>query len=328
MTDRTQDDDDELIIVETENLPGTEGYEAPEKVEDSRSSDEDDDDGEEDDGDKRLAERDDDPDGDTSLNRKKRTKRRQVQRMAKEAAQAELRILREQNHDLIRRLTAVESNTLSQNESALEQKLAETEREIQQAELIIARAIEAGNGDDVAMAMRLRDDAKARSMQFEAAKSQVSTVREQHQRTASAPVADPQAAALAQQWMAANPWYDSTGRDENSALANMIDSQLTREGYNPIDVGYYQELTKRLNRRFGNTEATTSRDTDDEDDRPRRKAPPMGNTREHAPSTTKKEVYVTPERKQAMIEAGYWDDPVKRTQMLKTYQAYDRNSAR
>jgi len=54
----------------------------------------------------------------------------------------------------------------------------------------------------------------------------------------------------------------------------------------------------------------------------------MGNTREHVPQSTKKEVYVTPDRKQAMIEAGYWDDPVKRTQMLKAYQAHDRNSAR
>jgi uncharacterized protein YheU (UPF0270 family) len=307
------DDDEELIAVEDDEEQG----QHPEP--------EDDDD---DDGDKRLAESEDDPDGDTSLNRKKRTKRRQVQRMAKEAAQAELRILREQNHDLIRRLTAVESNTLSQNESALEQKLAETEREIQQAELIIARAIEAGNGDDVAMAMRLRDDAKARSMQFEAAKFQVSNVREQHYRAASAPAVNPAAASLAQQWMAANPWYDSSGRDENSALANMLDSQLTREGYNPTDVGYYKELTKRLNRRFGNSEDTSTRDQDDEDDRPRRKAPPMGSTREHAPLNTKKEVYVTPERKQAMIDAGIWDDPSRRNQMLKAYQAYDRNSAR
>jgi hypothetical protein len=54
----------------------------------------------------------------------------------------------------------------------------------------------------------------------------------------------------------------------------------------------------------------------------------MGNTREHVPQSTKKEVYVTPDRKQAMIEAGYWDDPVKRNQMLKAYQAHDRNSAR
>lgn len=26
-----------------------------------------------------------------------------------------------------------------------------------------------------------------------------------------------------------------------------------------------------------------------------------------------------------MIEAGYWDDPVKRAQMLKTFIEYDKN---
>ena len=317
MSDNMMDenDDEELIAVEDDEEQGQHPEPEPE-------------DDDEDDGDKRLAESDDDHNGETSANRNKRVKRRQVQRIAKEAAQAELRILREQNNDLIRRLTAVESNTLSQNENALEQKLAETEREIQQAELIIARAIEAGNGDDVAMAMRLRDDAKARSMQFEAAKSQVSNVREQHYRAASTPAVDPRTASLAQQWIAANPWYDRNGQDENSAIANIIDSQLAREGYNPTDIGYYKELTKRLTRRIGNSENTSSQDYDDVDDRPRKKAPPMGSTREHAPLNTKKEVYVTPERKQAMIDAGIWDDPSRRNQMLKAYQAYDRNSAR
>ena len=54
----------------------------------------------------------------------------------------------------------------------------------------------------------------------------------------------------------------------------------------------------------------------------------MGGSRENVPASTRKEVYVTPERKQAMIDAGAWEDPVKRARMLKAYQAYDRNSAR
>jgi hypothetical protein len=37
---------------------------------------------------------------------------------------------------------------------------------------------------------------------------------------------------------------------------------------------------------------------------------------------------VTPERKQAMIDAGIWDDVPRRNQMLKAYQAYDKSSAR
>ena len=60
----------------------------------------------------------------------------------------------------------------------------------------------------------------------------------------------------------------------------------------------------------------------------KKKAPPIGGTREHAPQSTRKEVSVTPERKQAMIDAGIWDDPVRRAKQIKAYQAYDRNSAR
>jgi hypothetical protein len=70
----------------------------------------------------------------------------------------------------------------------------------------------------------------------------------------------------------------------------------------------------------------------DGDDAParnaKRKAPPTGSGREYAPPSTKNEVVVTPERKQAMVEAGVWDDPVARKRYLKAYQDYDRNTAR
>ena len=56
--------------------------------------------------------------------------------------------------------------------------------------------------------------------------------------------------------------------------------------------------------------------------------PPTGGTREHAPASTKKEIYVTPERKQAMIDAGVWDDPIARQRYLKAYRDYDTGSAR
>jgi hypothetical protein len=51
----------------------------------------------------------------------------------------------------------------------------------------------------------------------------------------------------------------------------------------------------------------------------------VGSGREHAPSSTRKtEVYVSPDRKQALIDAGVWDDPVLRTKYVKRYQEYDR----
>ena len=43
------------------------------------------------------------------------------------------------------------------------------------------------------------------------------------------------------------------------------------------------------------------------------------------PASTRKGVYVTPERRQAMEDAGVWDDPVARNKYLKAYAEYDRN---
>jgi hypothetical protein len=300
----SEDDEEELIPVDK-------------PISDAR-----DDNDEEDDEDERLAEGEDDPEGDTSPNRKKRLKRRQVQKIAKESAQRELRMLREQNEQMAKRLAAVEGNALSHNEMALDTRINDAQTAVRQAEQIIARAVEAGNGDDVAAAIRMRDEAIQRANQLTAAKQQVHQVREQP----AAP--DPRVKSLAQEWMEANSWYDPKGGNEESAITNAIDARLTAEGYDPTTRKYWKELTKRVSARIGeDTESQKSR-SDRDDHSAKKKAPPMGKTREHAPQSTKKEVYVTPERKQAMMDAGIWDDPVRRNQMLKAYQAYDRNSAR
>jgi hypothetical protein len=310
MSDNMMDenDDEELIAVEDDEEQGQ--HPEPE-------DDEDDDEDE----DARLSESQDDLDDEvSSRNRKKRTKRRDLQKAAKENAQREIRALREQNDLLMRRMQAVEGNALTQNVNAIDQRLNEAVSEAQQAERIVARAVEAGNGDDVVTAMRMRDEAKERAGQLYAAKQQVEQAKVQ----ISQPTADPRVTNLAKEWIAANPWYDPQGRDEDSAITKAIDNQLVREGYDPASYEYWTALTERVSARIGNNDPAPSRDAG----APRRKAPPIGNTREHAPVSTKKEVYVTPARKQAMIDAGVWDDPTKRNQMLKAYQAYDRNSAR
>lgn len=42
----------------------------------------------------------------------------------------------------------------------------------------------------------------------------------------------------------------------------------------------------------------------------------------------KNEVYISAERKAALIEKGVWDDPVLREKYLKQYQKYDREQRR
>lgn len=323
-----ENDEEELVIVETPPPGEQKDEKADDKADDKVAEDEDDDD-DQDEGDERLAESQDDAEEDMSPNRKRRLKRREIRKRAKENAERELRFLREQNAELVRRVSAVEGHALNTSMQTIDQRMQEALRDAQQAEQIMARAIEAGNGDDVATALRLRDEARQRAAQLAQSKQQVEGVRQQQ----ATPAVDPRVRNFAQEWVAANPWYDPKGGDEDSRITKAIDDGLVAEGYNPASPDYWHELTRRVSRRLGD-------DADDRDGekgearraapdaQAKRKAPPTGTTREHAPPSTRKEVYVTAERKQAMIDAGVWDDPALRTRYLKAYQAYDKNSAR
>jgi hypothetical protein len=301
-----EDGEDDIVVIE-----GEEPVQEPVQNDDDDSDDDDDD--------ERLGDSEDDSDDEiVSRNRIKRQKRREVRQRAKEHADRELALLREQNETLLRRVSVIEGNTLASNVSAIDQRIAQAQADVKQAEAIIARAVEAGNGEDVATAMRLRDEAQYEAQQLWQQKQQVEQVRQQH----ANPSPDPRVVNYAKEWMNANPWYDPSGRDEDSAITKAIDNQLAAEGYNPKDADYWHELTRRVAARIGDDEAETRSSPS------KRKAPPTGTTREHAPVSTKKEIYVTPERKQAMIDAGIWDDVPRRNQMLKAYQAYDKSSAR
>ena len=110
----------------------------------------------------------------------KRQKQRERQKRAKEHADRELAELRQQNDALLRRVSAIEGNTLASNVSAIDQRIAQAQADVKQAEVIIARAVEAGNGDDVATAMRLREEAHYEAQQLWQQKQQVEQVRQQH----------------------------------------------------------------------------------------------------------------------------------------------------
>jgi hypothetical protein len=281
-------------------------------------------DDEEDGEDDRLAESEEDSEADitsSNTNRERRRKRREMQRRAREMQQRELAELRQLVAAQQQRLAAIEGFAAFSTTRSLEEQIARTQRDIQQAETIMAKASEAGNGDDMVAALRIRDSAAAELQRLTAARQQM-LQRQQMAQNPPPPQINPVVVNYARQWMQANPWYDPQGRDRDSALTKAIDNELAQEGYDPATREYWEELTARVADALGETSSTKPAQQS------RKKAPPMGNSREHAPVSTKKEIYVTPERKQAMIEAGVWDDPVLRQRYLKAYQAYDNGTAR
>lgn len=310
------EDTEELIPVDTPPADKDAGAandaedEDPDDEDDSRLSGKDDadEDGEEDDGFRLAADR-------KARKRRSSKERRDAEKRARERDALEKQFLRQQVEQLSQRLGQVEGIAISSNEANLDQRIAEADREFRTATALMAKAMEAGNSEDFATAMDIRDSARdtVRSLQF--TKQQTAAVRQQPQQQ----TADPRVEHYRTRWIGDNSdWYGKPGYDEDTQIANAIDQAVAREGYNPASEDYWLELNRRLSARLGG--ATQP------DPAPRRQPPPQGRSREHVPpGSRQREVYVTPERKAAMIEAGYWDDPVKRAKMLKTFVDYDKN---
>lgn len=310
--------DDEIHVVELDDAGKPVAVEgAPAEPVDPVEPD-DADDGDED---TRLAASEDDTE-DEIAKRTRSKRRREHRKRAEQMARLEREHLLQSVSTLTQRLSHLEGHAVAVNGQTIGQQLQQKLGEIGQAEEIIARATAAGNGNDVVAAMRLRDAAIAEANQLRGVKQQieqqVQRAQPAHVPQVAAPQVSPAVVNFAKQWAEQNPWYDHNGKDQNSTLTRLIDADLMKEGFNPETPEYWDELTART--------------TDELDVKParnpaRRNAPPVGGTREHAPATTRKEIRVTPERKQAMIDSGAWDDPVKRQRVLKAYQEFDSRAA-
>ena len=287
---------------------------------------EDNDDG--DDDDDRVASSNEDSERDAIRERRRAEKqdRKQRREEAIKRDKLELDFLRKRNDDLERRIGVQEQRTHKLDLSAFDAELAKAAQEADMAERVIAKAVAAGNGDDVTQAMRYRDQALARIQQLTFQKQRVAAQPPQPQQI------DDTTMRHAQDFIKENPWYDAQGRDEDSAIVIAIDQALAKAGYDPRTPEYWDELrtraARRLPERFEAEEKAPSRRVEEkpEPKREPRGGPAVGSGREHAPPSTRKEIYISPERKQALIDAGVWDDPVLRSKYVKRYAEYDRNN--
>lgn len=290
--DDENQNDDELIIVDDESLA------QDEQEDDERVS--------------QQNEVDDEREAIRERRRAEKAERKERRDTAIKRDKIELDFLRKRNDDLERRLTAQEQRAHQGDLNNLDAQIQQTAQEAQMAERVIAKAVEAGNGDDVTQAMRYRDQALAKLNQLNQVKHQASQVQPKNQQI------DDITMSFAKEFLEENTWYDPQGRDEDSAIVLAIDQSLAREGISPQTEEYWDELrsraAKRLPEKFGKKPRSA------------RGGPAVGSGREHAPASTRKEIYVSPERKAALIEAGVWDDPVLRMKYVKRYAEYDRNN--
>lgn len=244
-------------------------------------------------------------------------KERKDRAMARDKIERDFLLKR--NDDLERRLTEQERRTLQLDIGNLDAQIAAANHEVAMADQVMSKAIAAGNGEDATKALGFRDAAKDRAMQLTFAKQQA-----QRQPAQQSSGVDDAAMVHAKKFMSENAWYNPKGANEESAIVLAIDGSLAREGYDPRSEEYWDELRDRAAKRLPEKFAAVKDDGKADERRPRG-GPTVGSGREHVSANTRaNEVYISPERKQALKDAGVWDDPLLRMKYVKRYAAYDK----
>ncbi len=311
--------EEEFVAVEDEEQLG-EGHE--------------DDDGELEPQDERLAGDQEDPDDKRERRRSENKTRRQRQKEARDRTERELNFLRQRNETLEQRFSRFEQETdarIAGSEiNSIEQGINKARSDLALANQVIEQAVAQNDGKYLAEALDHRDTIRDQLRDMEQAKDYLAQPVQRQQAQTPRDL-DPRHVAHAQQFMVDNDWWDPAGRDPDSKTVLEIDRSLVQEGFNPTDREYWDELRARteeaLPSRFDSRAGNQGGDGGGNGQAAPRNRGPQFRTGGRERPLKKNEVYISPERREAMIEAGVWDDPVLRNKYLKSYATYDAEAA-
>jgi hypothetical protein len=263
------------------------------------------------------------PEDETEYQRARREKRRAKRDLAKKTGvekDMKLQHLERKNQELMERLSVVERKTHSADLARIDKAIEDQELRLQYAKMKIAEAATAADGNAMTDAQEMMYEARR---QIESLSSLKKTAVQPSQTQGNVP--DPRLQRLAANWMERNDWYDPNGRDTDSKIAKQIDEALSAEGWNPTDADYWNELDNRLHKYLPH-KYNDSTDVRSSTKRPRSVVTSSG--RESVNGSTNRNTFVLkPEQVRAMKDAGFWDDPDKRSKMIKRYAQEARNNS-
>jgi hypothetical protein len=265
----------------------------------------------------RLSEsRNDDEDVRRDAKRSERQRRKQNQRFARDKTREEMQWLVQQNQSLQQRLENIENQTLNFQKGSLDQDYQQALYGVTAAENQLAKAIEIGDGARVPELLRQRDRALADAAHINRVKETVGNT--------AAPRNDTVVNMKARQWASENPWFNPSSNDPDSAIAKTVDASLVSEGFDPTTDRYWDELDRRVSKYLPHHFTDDAEDGYTGPQKSGRRSPPVGGSRGTTPGKT--QVYLSTERVNALKDAGAWDDPVKRDNMLRRFAEWDRNN--
>jgi hypothetical protein len=306
--DQRQEEEQELIAVEDEE----ELEQAPTKEGDEEEEEE-----------QRLGASEDEDEGKDELRsrrRDERKSRRQRQKDARDRDGREMEYLRNRHEFTERRLNELETRMGAGEVSGIDQRITQFKSQIKLADQVIAKAVSAQKGEDLVEAQNIRDGLRDNLRTLENAKTQIA----RRETAEEAPAPSPRMLKHAEDFMHAHGWWDPEGGDEDSLIVSAIDNALILERYDPTTKEYWDELADRVAERLPHTVEGAGDDDDDQPQRRPRGGGPRFRTGGRERPLKPNEVYISPDRKAAMVDAGIWEDPDTRQRYLKQYAEWDR----
>lgn len=287
----------------------------------------------------RLGEGRDDEEDKATRRRSENKSRRTRQKEARERTERELKFLQTRNEELERRFSSFEQETdarvTGSEIASIDVSINKARSDLQLANQVIEQAVAAADGRNLTEALDYRDNIRDNLRDLDQAKNYLATTS----RRGDPPVQqqlDPRHVAHAQKFMVDNEWWDPSGRDQESQAVLQIDRALVQEGFDPSQKDYWDELRSRTKEALPSRFESRSGSRDDDDggkgsgngqQKPAGSRGPQFRTGGRERPLRKNEVYISPERKEAMVEAGVWEDPVLRNKYLASYASYDKEAA-
>lgn len=250
--------------------------------------------------------------------REERQRKKQAQKEREESLRRELAAERRRTDELAQRLSLIERKSTGSEIAQLDAKIKEASEASTWFKAQIAQAFAANDHAGAAEYTEKMVAAREEAQRLANIKTAYANQQQKPQ------TLDPRVKSYGEKFMSENRWLDLHGSDEDSRIALTVDAGLTREGWDPRTPEYWDEYKARLKKYLPHRYSSSSAGS--EQRRESRKSVVTGSGRESASAGSKGEYSLSPERVQALKDAGAWDNPEKRAKMIKAYREYDKQS--
>jgi hypothetical protein len=274
-----------------------------------------------------ASDSDDDNDNETEEEREKirearreeRQLKKQLQKQREVSAKHKISALEKRNEELARRLAAVENTAASYQFAQVDKAIEDEATRVEYAKMKLVQAAQANDANAQVEYLEQLQEAKTRLAQIQAhKKQQLEEAKRPKQNVPNEVSTEVQRQATT--WLKENKWYDPQARDTDSKIAKLVDQDLASEGWDPADPEYWDELDNRLSARLPHRYSAKSGTSN-------RRGGPTASSRTANPSgKAGNTITLSRERVSAIKDAGAWDDPVKRSKMIKAYAQFDKDN--